>query len=228
MATALSLDDRIEIDGRVTSVRELYLRNLQFESPIPEFASALSVNLSLITSDGFIVVSKRAIDGIGGYSGHIAHALNECMNLVSDRSSNGTLSLLATAQRGINNELNIEVAEDEITFFTVGVDPQHYFWGVTGLIRSKEFTRADIQTRRSIGSKEHWESTQLYFLPHNPSAVAQFMRDISQTEKWQPIGIVCLIQTMIAEFGIKATERALCRYAPPRRRIISTISGTND
>ena len=215
LATACSLDEVfIALDGNQVSVREKYFKNLDFKTPLPEFASALSINFSFITSDGFIVVSKRAVDGIGGYQGHIAPAINECTNLVIDRSSSGTLSLLATVQRGASSELNVEVAEDEIVFFTIGVDPRWYFWGVTGLVRSKSFSKADLLSRRSIGSKEHWEANDLYFLPHNPYAITKFMREISRKENWQPIGIVCVIQTLISEFGIKAVEQALKKYPP--------------
>jgi len=215
LATAISLDEVITLsNGKKVSVREKYLQNLDFNTPLPEFASALSVNLSFITSDGYVVVSKRAVEGIGGYQGHIAPAINECINSVIDRSVSGTISLLATVQRGASSELNVEVEEDEVVFFTVGVDPRWYFWGVTGLIRSKKFSKADLLSRRSLGSKEHWEVNDLFFLPHNPFEIAKFMRNISKTERWQPISIVCVVQTLISEFGIKAVEQALRKYPP--------------
>jgi hypothetical protein len=213
LATSISLNDVVlPTNKNKITVRDKYLRNQSFKSPMPEFAAALSVNLSLITSDGYILATKRAIEGIGGYQGHVAPAINECINLISDRSASGTLSLLATVQRGASSELNIDVSDDEVLFFTVGVDPQWYFWGVTGLVRSKSFTRADLLSRRSVGSKENWEASELYFLPHDPFGAVKLMRDISKTEKWQPIGVVCLIQTLISEFGIKTVEQALRKY----------------
>lgn len=215
LATAMSLDEVIDPDSREkTTVRDRYLHNLNYSAPIPEFASTLSINLSLITSDGFIVVSKRASEGIGGYAGYFAPPINECINPISDRSANGALSLFITAQRGASHELNIEITEDELVFFTVGVDTHHYFYGMTGLIRSKSFTRDDILARRSLGSKERWEAEELKFLPHNVERVSEFMRETTKTDKWNPEGIVCLTQTLIAEFGIKATEQALKKYPP--------------
>ncbi len=41
------------------------------------------------------------------------------------------------------------------------------------------------------------------------------MSDNSKVEKWSPLSIVCVIQTLIQEFGYKMTERALNKY-PPR------------
>jgi hypothetical protein len=213
LATAMSLDEVITDQGK-TTVRDKYLRDLNYWAPIPEFASALSINLSLITSDGFIVVSKRATEGIGGYQGYWAPPINECVNPVSDRSASGTVSLFITAQRGASQELNIEITEDELIFFTVGVDTHHYFYDVTGLIRSKSFTRDDIRARRSLGSKERWETEELKFLPHNVERVAEFMRETTKTDRWNPEGIVCLTQTLIVEFGAKATEQALKKYPP--------------
>lgn len=214
LATAISLNEEIVENGKKITVRNRYLRNLNYSSPIPEFASAFAIQMSVITSDGYIVVSKRATEGISGYAGYLAPAINECVNPISDRSVSGTISLIATTQRGASHELNIEIAEDEITFFTLGVDIQWYMYTLTGLICSKTFSKDDIQARRSIGSKEHWEANQYYFLQHDPEAIAKFMSEISRVEKWSPYGVVCITQTMIHEFGLKVTERALSKYPP--------------
>lgn len=212
LATAMSLDETIRIEhGKTTTVREKYLCNIRYDLPVPEFASALAVNLTVITSDGFIIVSKRAPE-VSGYAGYLSPAINECVNPASDRGANGTISLLATAQRGASYELNIEITESEVVFFTLGVDTRWYYYGVTGLIRSKSFSKDDIRTRQSLGSKEHWEASEYYFLPHDPDQVAKFMSKYSKIEKWNPIGVVCLVQTLVLEFGIKTVERLLRKY----------------
>jgi hypothetical protein len=215
LATAVSLDEVIQTDdGKRITVRDKYLKRMHYASPKPEFASAFPINLTVITCDGYILISKRATEGISGYAGYIFPAINECMNPLSDRSANGNLSVFATAQRAANHELNIEIEEDELVFFTLGVDTRWYYYGLTGSIRSKTYTKDDILARRSIGSKERWESKELFFLPHNAEEIARFMRKTSATEKWGPIGVVCLVQTMIAEFGVKETERVLRKYPP--------------
>lgn len=213
LATAMSLDRVVPgVSGRGTeTVRSKYFRNLQFAKPNPAIASALSVNLNVITSDGFIVLSKRATDGIAGYAGAIATAINESVNPVSDRASTGTLSLLNTAQRGAGHELNISFGSDELAFFTLGVDTNYYFWGITGVVRTREFSKADLLSRRSMGSKERWEASELYFLQHSVDAVGRFMVE-HRADSWHSVGRVCLIQTAVAEFGLKATQRALERY----------------
>lgn len=215
LATSYSVNDyTTDENGNQVLVRDKYLKNIDFHEPLPEFASALAINLSLITSDGYIVVAKRSSEGIGGYAGYIAPAINECINPVADRSASGTVSAFAAARRGASHELNIDISKEEVSFFTLGVDPKWYFWGLTGIVRTKNFSRADILARRSVGSKEAWETSEIYFLPHNPDNIAKFMHEISKTEKWQPIGIVCIVQTLISEFGIKAAERALKKYPP--------------
>lgn len=219
LATAMSLDEAIHTEeGKATTVRDKYLRSLDYASPMPEFASAFAIQTSMITSDGYFVVSKRAMEGICSYPGYLAPAINECVNPISDRSANGAISLFATTQRGASHELNIEITEDELVFFTVGADTRWYMYTLTGLIRSKSFSRDDILARRSLGCKEHWEATQYYFLAHDPYEVAKFMRDISETERWSPYGVVCLTQALISEFGVKLTERALNKHAPVRRK----------
>ena len=215
MATARSLYDPMQAeDGKTVTVFDRHLRNLNFASPIPEFASAFAIQTSVITKDGFIVVSKRATEGIDSYPGHLAPAINECVNPVSDRDASGAISLYATTRRGASHELNIDITEDELVFFTLGVDIRWYMYTLTGMVRSKSFTRDDLLRRRSVGSKEAWEAEKYYFLPFEPFEVAKFMREVSSTEKWAPYGVVCLIQTLISEFGVKITERALNKYPP--------------
>ncbi len=218
LATTMSLDLKTQTEqGRETTIRDKYLCNLRYEVPIPEFAGGFGVNLSVITSDGFIIVAKRAMEGIAPYPGYICAAINECMNPILDRNVNGALSLVVTAQRGANYELNIEITEDEVSFFTLGVDPQNYQYVISGLIRSKSFSRDDIISRRSIGSKERWETQQLNFLPHDLDKIAKFLQDTSRTEKWIPTGFACLVQTLMSEFGIRKTEQALRKYPPLKK-----------
>jgi hypothetical protein len=215
LATTMCLDELVQAEqGKQISVRDHYLHNLHYESPIPEFVGAFAISLSVITSDGFIVLTKRGRAGVAPYGGYIYPAINECINPVSDRSASGTLSLFTTAQRGASHELNIEISEDELEFLTLGVDTRLYSYLLTGIVRTRKFTRDDIIARRTLGSKERWETEWIHFLPHDLERVARFMRDTSRTEKWSPLGIVCLIQTLILEFGARMTESALNKYPP--------------
>jgi len=216
LATTMCLDDAFQEEGSTDTVRSRYLRDLHYESPFAEFVGAFAINLAVITKDGFIVVAKRGTAGVFPYGGYISPAINECINPVSDRNASGTLSLFATAQRGANHELNIEITEDELVFFTLGVDVHWYSYLLTGMVRSKTVTCDDIKSRRTLGSKERWETEHLYFLPHDLDAAAKFMSESSKTERWSPVSIVCLTQTLIVEFGTKKTERALSKYGPQR------------
>lgn len=212
LATAMSLDEQIETEygGKIT-VRDRYLRNLHYERPIPEFASALSINLALVSNDGYILVSKRSSD-VGSDPNFMAPAINECVNPVRDQDANGIISIFATAKRGAKHELNIEIKEDELEFFTVGVDTRYYFYQLTGLIRSRSFSRDDIRARYSQSSTERWEAEKYQFIKFNPAEVAKFLSKSS--ERWTPYGIVCLIQALISEFGISEVERALATHPP--------------
>ncbi len=213
LATTQCLDEEIETDGsQRTTVRDKYLRDLRYESPNPEFVAAFAINLSLITKDGFIVIGKRGTVGMFPYGGCISPAINECVQPDLDKIA-GSVSLFAAAKRGAHNELNIQISEDELQFFTLGVDTRYYSYLLTGLVRSKTYTRDDIIARRTQGSKERWETDHLYFLPLNAESIAKSMSEISKIEKWSPVSIVCLAQTLISEFGTKNAERALSKYA---------------
>jgi hypothetical protein len=156
------------------------------------------------------VVSKRSLE-VGIDATLLAPAINECINPISDKDTRGTISVLATAKRGASHELNIEITEDEVVFFTIGADTRWYFYQLTGLIRSK-FSRDDIRARLSQGSAERWEAEKYLFIKNKPMDVAKFLN--KSQEKWTPYGIVCLMQTLISEFGTPAVEHALEKYPP--------------
>lgn len=215
LATAMSLDEKT-VAGNGTTIRDKYLHHVAYDKPVPEFASAFAVQMTLITSDGYIMVSTRETEGIVGYPGHLAPAINECVNPVADRGASGTISLPMTVKRGAAHELNIEVTDDEMVFFTVGVDPRYYMYTLSGLVRSKQFTRDQIVARRSLGSKERWEASQLHFLPHDVNEVARFMSRPPEGARWSPYGHVCLAQTLISEFGLVAASKALSKYGRSR------------
>jgi|SRR5215213_151532 len=215
LSTAISLDEIVlGPNGERITLRDKYLSKVRYDEPIPEFATALPINLSVITNDGFILASKRGTDGIGGYRGHIAPAISEIISPVSDVQLDGSVSVFSTAKRGARNELNIETTDDEVLFFTIGVDAHWYFWGLTGLIRTTKFSKADILARRSLGSEERWESKELYFFPSNVGEAVREMRELSTVDKWQPVAIVCTIQALISEHGIEETEIALKKHPP--------------
>ena len=71
LATAMSLDEKTVAD-KDTTIRDKYLHHVAYDKPVPEFASAFAVQMTLVTSDGYIVVSTRETEGIVGYPGHLA------------------------------------------------------------------------------------------------------------------------------------------------------------
>lgn len=213
LATVNRLDEvYFNENGVEDTLRKKYFTNSSFKQPIPHLASVFAVQMSLITSDGYYLVSKRATSGVVGYQGHLAPALNECIHPIKDYA-NGMISVLDTVKRAAADELNIDVKEEEIVFFTLGVDRVEYMYTLTGLITSK-YTKNDIQSRVSQGTREGFEFERHFYVGPSVGSAAKSMSDLSMDHKWAPYGVVCLIQAMIYRSNSLTTVEKALRKNP--------------
>jgi len=210
MATSLRIDDPIETeDGNKSTLRELYLRNTTYDRPNPLLATSFAVNLAVLTADNYLLYGKRGHNGITNYASSFTVPVNECVNPDKDNDERGDVDIWKTAIRGAKEELGIEVTADEIEFFTLGVDPALYFYGLTGVIRLKEYTRDGIFNRRSTGeTRDRMELESLFALKIEAKASNVFDHT-GGMRVWHPAGAVALLQALIKEVGAKQIEKAL-------------------
>jgi len=209
LATSMSLNQLVPDDkGSFISVRDKYLRGTDYRKPVAEIATSFAVNLAVVTKDGYLVIGKRGQRGISCYPGCYTVPVNECVHPKKDAAGTGYIDVFRTAKRGINEELNVEAENNEIVFFTLGLDTEWYFYALTGMLRSGQFTKDDIIARMSRGAKDKWETTELYYLQFNPAKVAKELRNMGTVSRWHPVAFVCVIQTLIHEFGRRSVERA--------------------
>ncbi len=160
------------------------------EKPVAEFARILGVNLSLITADGFLIVSERSKHAyLAGGRLHTSVAENILRPV--DAGIEGAPDPFRAAARGAHEELGIQLDTRSLEFGAFGVEPTLCQYSLFSAHRIPQ-TRDDILKLRSVGApKDKWESTRLLFVPFTPGDVSAF---VSQTkERWLPIGLAAVI-----------------------------------
>jgi len=160
------------------------------EKPVPEFASILGVNLSLVTADGYLIVSERSKHAyLAGGQLHTSVAENILRPI--DAGIEGAPDLFRAAVRGAHEELGIQLDTQSLEFGAFGVEPTLCQYSLFAAHHISQ-TRDDILKLRGVGApKDKWESTQLLFVPFAPEDVATF---VAQTkEQWLPIGLAAII-----------------------------------
>jgi transcriptional regulator with XRE-family HTH domain len=160
------------------------------EKPVPEFASILGVNLSLVTADGYLIVSERSKHAyLAGGRLHTSVAENILRPL--DAGVDGAPDPFRAAARGAHEELGIQFDAQSLEFGAFGFEPTLCQYSLFATHRISQ-TRDDILKLRGFGApKDKWESSRLLFVPFAPEDVAIF---VAQTkEQWLPIGLAAII-----------------------------------
>ncbi|RZK43676.1 MAG: hypothetical protein EOO90_01925 [Pedobacter sp.] len=214
LAIVNRLDEKFtDTNGSLTTIRQKYISG-NYKEPVPQLAPVFAIQMSLITNDGYFLVTKRASKGVAGYANHLAPAVNECLHPIKDKLL-GEISILATVIRSAKEELNIEISESEIKFFTMGVDQAEYMYTLTGVIECKEFDKQMLSARLKQGAKEGFESDGYFFLGPDLGTCAKEMSQLSEQFKWAPYGVVCLTQAMVYKFAsLRRVEEALTINPP--------------
>jgi hypothetical protein len=160
------------------------------EKPVPEFASILGVNLSLVTADGYLIVSERSKHAyLAGGRLHTSVAENILRPI--DAGIEGAPDPFRAAARDAHEELGIQLDTQSLEFGAFGVESTLCQYSLFAAHRISQ-TRDDILKLRSVGApKDKWESSRLLFVPFAPTDVAIF---VAQTkEQWLPIGLAAII-----------------------------------
>jgi hypothetical protein len=203
----MSLDKIVSIGGVKTTLRDRYLRGIDFTRPEVLFASSFCVDLSIVTSDGFMCIGKRG-SNVLNYKGLYSVPVMETVHPQQDVRADGTIDVFSAALRGAQEEAGIEVGIEDIEFYSLHVDPVLYIHGLTGAIMADGLSRSDLISRRSVGVKDKWESSELVFVHFKPRDVAEALRELGGISQITPSSFVCIVQTLVSEFGYKSVENA--------------------
>lgn len=172
------------------------------EKPVAAFSSILGVNLSLVTADGYLIVSERSKHAYLA-SGRLHTSVAENILRPVDVGIDGAPDPFRVAARGADEELGIHLDAQSLEFGAFGVEPTLCQYSLFAAQRIPQ-TRDEILKLRSVGApKDKWESTRLLFVPFTPNDIAAFVTDT--TERWLPIGLAAVIMGLW-QIGYSLTE----------------------
>ncbi len=207
LATSMCLRETIPSrNGLSTTVWEKYLSATDLRKPTPFMATSFGVNLAVVTSDGYLVIGKRGHRGLSHYRDHLQVPICESVHPYMDSMDGSRIDIHKTAIRGAKEELGVEVKSDEVRFFSLCVDTTFYLYGLTGVIYMEAVTKHDIISRRSIGIKDKWEISELFYLRLDPKEIVLALKNMGGPSLWHPASFVSVVQTLVNLFGVSLVE----------------------
>jgi DNA-binding XRE family transcriptional regulator len=203
-ATNMSLDD--------PSLREKYLKDVDWYETIPHFSHSFGISLVVITSDGYTLLTQRS-PRQGSNAGCYSISANEGLSRPLDRgTSSEAPDLYRCALRGLAEELGLREPADfsvsDITFLSFEVDTQYALWGILGMVKVQK-TTAHILENWQGGVKDKMENKKLFPVPFTPQDVCSF---VFSRENWTPGGLICLYHTLAHEFGRQEVDKIISSY----------------
>ncbi len=180
-------------------IRNRYAKDIDLTAqPVPEFASCLGINLTLVTTDNYVLVVKRD-NRTGIFPGTYHTSVAENLLRPADAGNDGAPDPFKCASRAAWEEIGLSVPPEtvEFTHFTAWLPTcQHSLigWSRLSMTQSKveEQYRADVP-------KDKWEGRIIY-IPFNPKAIAEFV--VPNWERWAGVGLAALILALKQRFSI--------------------------
>lgn len=205
LATDQRLDVPLTVGGRTFTLRERYAGEADLRvAPVPELATHWGVGLSVITADGLLLVSERGNTAVDPYV--YFPAVAESATRAMDATPDGAPDHFSVASRGVQEELGVDLADDELTWLSFGANSYLCEYGLIGRVDTS-CTLAEIESRRSLGTaKDSWETKRLHPLNFDPESVARFCSEPER--RFSAFALVSLIHTLVNEFGVERTESA--------------------
>lgn len=204
LVTNRCLDRPQKIGQRTYTLRERYASAVDLRvAPIPQLANFWSVGVSIVTADGWLLISER---------GDTASDPNVCGPAVAEGGSRrldsvagGVPDHVGIARRGILEELGIGLRPDELVWLSLSADADACDYALLGRVRTHLALR-EIEDRRSSAAGDAWETKRLHAVEFSPEAVAQFCMEPER--QFSPFGLAVVIQTLLHEFGLDRTAQA--------------------
>ena len=173
-------------------IRDRYLRTAKdiTTEPVPEFATTLGINLNLITSDGYLIVTERS-QKTETEPGTLHTSVGEGLLRPADAGVDGAPDLFRCAIRGALEELGLLLKREAIEFNAFCVHVERGQYSLFGWSKVKE-TKADVERLRVLSvPKDKWENRSLQFVLYNLSSIVQLIR--VNVHRWSATGLASLI-----------------------------------
>ena len=171
--------------------------------PVEEFASILGMNFNLITSDGYLIITKRS-SGVNINGGIYHTSVAENLLRPTDSDAKGAPDLFHCARRGTQEEIGVELDINQIEFTTFGVYPPWCQYKLIGWSQIKESKEEVLEIYKLAIPKDKWENSHLIFVPCKPDAISHFIKSTDR-RSWYDIGLACVILSLF-QVGYKYAE----------------------
>ncbi len=202
LATNMALDD--------ATLREKYLRETDWNQPVPFFSNSFGVYLLVVTSDHFTLLSQRS-RGLGSRPGE--YNISVCEGLSrSDAGRELAPDIYCCTERGITEELGLSAPHDfnskNVIFLSFGVDTRYSQWCLLGIVKVYK-TAQEIINYRKAGVKDRLENAKIHTVKFDLDAIIPF---VFSHAPWAPGGLACLYHSLVYEFGRSRLEETLVKY----------------
>jgi hypothetical protein len=205
LVTDQRLDVPLTAAGRTYTLRERYAADADLRvAPVPELATHWGVGLSVVTADGWLLVSER---GNTAVDPHVYFpAVAEGATRPLDMTATGAPDHFSTARRGVLEELGVELLPSELTWLSFGANSYLCEYALIGKVDTKH-TFDEIESHRSVGAaKDSWETKHLHRIEFNPRSVAHFCSE--QGRRFSPFALITILHALLHEFGVAKTTSA--------------------
>ena len=201
LATNQSLKDE--------SLREKYLKDVDWQSPVRFFSNSFGISLVVITLDNYTLFTQRG-KNLGSRPGEYNISVSEGLSKSLDHSTNGEApDIYHCASRGLTEELGLYEPNDfkssDIVLLSLGVDTRYSLWGLRGMVKVNR-TIEEIVRKWKSGVKDKPENARIHPVKFDLNTIIPF---VFSHQQWTPSGLVCLYHALVHEFGPQAVEKAI-------------------
>lgn len=179
-----------------------------WNSPIVSMSCSMGVDLSVITSDNYILLTQRGTN-LSVNQSMFSNSVSEAVSPLLDRSTSSQApDLYRCASRGLSEELGLRESVDffisDILFLSFTVDTHYALYVLRGLVKVNQ-SAEEILDRWHAGVKDKMENKQIFAVPFTPEDVCSFVF----SHKPFCAGLVCLYHTLVHNFGREHVNSAI-------------------
>jgi hypothetical protein len=196
----------------IPAFREKYLLGHDWETLLPSIPTISAVVLSVLSSDGYIILTQRG-SNLAVRPGVFHASVGEGLSRPLDKSTTSQApDFYRCACRGLSEELgmqeNIDFVSSDIHFLSLGLDTHYITCGLRGMVKVQK-SASEIMKNWRAGVKDKMENKHLFAIPFTPQDVCDF---VFSHEPWAPGGLICLYHTLVHEFGRTEVDRIIASY----------------
>ena len=210
-ATVLRLDEEIDEpytqgERASTTLRREFLSTPaavaeSVRRPLPFLANGVGIVLLAFTDDDKVLLVHRRLESCAR-PGECDVTVVEGIDANFDSGGAGRLDIYATAVRGCQEELGVDVSASDVSILAFGVDMRYYQWNFLGLVDIR-LIADEVIARHAMHAKDRWEGK---LEPVKLDAVSIFER-LRQDKIWD-CGLVTTYLALCKKCGVRTTREA--------------------